>query len=168
MSTRMSKGKWIFLYAFSGGMDLIQFIVIEVILVWFFGVGAVLNEILDPIVGVIIGLYLQFIGGVSLLKRPKRLISMFAMEGLSAVTGGIAQLWVLDVWYIHNDVKSEEAEAAAAAEQEALLAAGGEGQYYKDGVGRPRGTPGSSSGPANTGGANGKGYRAPGGSVVHR
>ncbi|MEA2715539.1 MAG: hypothetical protein QOG91_567 [Candidatus Parcubacteria bacterium] len=105
-----SKDKgWLLLYLFSGGMDFIQFVIIEVILIWFLGLGAAINEVLDPIVGVILASWIQFGKKVSLISRPNRLLSMVGTEAAAALTGGIAQLWILDVWYIHNDVKKEVA-----------------------------------------------------------
>ncbi len=92
-------------------MDFIQFFILELIFVWFFGAGAAINEVIDPIVGVILAGWIQFIKKVSLVSRPQRLVSMFATEAAAALTGGIAQFWILDVWYIHNDVKKEDNEA---------------------------------------------------------
>ncbi len=126
------------MYLFAGGMDFIQFVIIECILVWVFGIGVAINEILDPIVGVIIALWIQFGKKVSLVQHPSRLASLVGMEALSAVTGGIAQLWILDVWYIHSDVKKEEAQMNAEREQEEFLQAGMARKYVEDGVGRAR------------------------------
>ncbi len=137
MAQRQDKSKgWLLLYIFSGGMDLIQFVFIELILGWF-GVGVVVNEIIDPIVGIIIGCWIQFGKKVSLISRPKRIISMFGTEAVGALTGGIAQLWVLDVWYIHNDVKKEEAELKAQ-EAKDLAIQSSNGEQNIDGTRYPR------------------------------
>ena len=161
MATRMSKMKWTFLYIFSGGMDFIQFVVIECILVWFFGVGVAINEVLDPIVGGAILLFLQFIGGVNMLTKVNRVLSLIGTEAAAGLTGGIAQLWILDVWYIHSTVKAEEAEEQAQKDQQAMLQAGGDGPLYQNGVGKPRGNGGAPSGPVNKTGKGGRGMRPP-------
>jgi hypothetical protein len=112
MASKMSKGEWTMLYIVTGTLDFVQFFVIEVILVWFFGAGVAINEVLDPIVAG--GLLVYFpLRGVSLIKEWKRVASILGFEGASAITGGAAQLWVFDVWYIHSDVKREEAEEKA-------------------------------------------------------
>ena len=70
MAKPKSKG-WFLLYLFAGGMDFIQFVIIECILVWVFGIGVAINEILDPIVGVIIALWIQFGKKVSLSSNTR-------------------------------------------------------------------------------------------------
>ncbi len=104
------------MYIFAGGMDFIQLFIIELVLGWF-GVGIAINEALDPIVGGALFVWIQVIKKVSLIQKPQRLISLVGTEAAAALTGGIAQFWVLDVWYIHNDTKKEDAEA----EQQEML-----------------------------------------------
>jgi hypothetical protein len=112
MASRIGKTEWKIVYLVTGFLDFVQFVIIELILVWFFGLGAAINEILDPIVGFALAIYLS-IRGVNLFQRMNRLVSMVGMEAASEFTGGAVQLWILDVWYIHRDVKKEEAEAQA-------------------------------------------------------
>ena len=155
-----SKG-WVWLYIFSGGMDFIQFVIIEWILVWFFGIGIGINEVLDPIVGIIIAAWIQFGKKVSLISRPNRLMSLVGTEAVAAFTGGIAQLWVLDVWYIHSDVRKEEAGAKAAEDQQAFMQQNVEQPLYQGGRRNPRPEDASeSSGPMVM-----DGIRAPGGGL---
>ncbi len=161
MSRKDKSKHWVLLYTFAGGMDIIQFVFIELILVWFFGIGALVNEILDPIVGIIIALWIQFIKKVSLISRPGRLISLIGTEALAALTGGIAQLWILDVWYIHSTVKKEEAELRAQEEQEKMSQSSNV-PLYSNGARRP-GNPDGASRATNP--KNNAGTRAPGGTV---
>ncbi len=120
MASKIGKTEWKLLYVITGAVDFIQFVIIELILVWVFGIGAVINEILDPIVGVLIAGYLQ-IRGVSLFKHPSRLASLLGMELLEEFTGGVAQAWIIDIWYIHRNVQQEEIGIQAAQEQERQL-----------------------------------------------
>jgi len=147
MARRNKSKGWALLYIFAGGMDFIQLVIIEGILVWFAGLGAVINEILDPIVGIFIALWIQFGKKVSLFSRPKRIISLVGTEAAGALTGGIAQLWILDVWYIHNDVKKEEAELKAQ-EEEARMQNPMEQSINEDGSRNPT----SPRSPLNQGG----------------
>ena len=107
-SCKIGKNEWIILACVVGVIDFVQIVIIEGILVWLFGIGIVINEILDPIVGICLGAYFQ-LRGVNLFSHLNRLASMLGMLGLEEITGGVAQLWILDVWYIYRDVKKEEA-----------------------------------------------------------
>ena len=99
--SKISKGEWILLYIISIIIDLIQFIID------FTGVGITVNMILDPIIGALLILYFK-IRGVSLTKRISRLVSILGVTSLGIITGGIASFWIVDIWYIHRDVRKEE------------------------------------------------------------
>ncbi len=116
MAYKKKSNGWLWMYIFAGVMDFIQLFIIELVLGWF-GIGVAINEVLDLIVGGILVIWIQFIKKVSLIQRPQRLISLVGTEAAAALTGGIAQLWVLDVWYIHSDAKKEDAES----EQQEML-----------------------------------------------
>ena len=112
MASKIGKKEWIGLYIVTGIIDFIQFVIIECVFVWFFGVGAAINEFLDPIVGVALAGYFQ-IRGVSLFKRVGRVVSMLGMEVAEEITGGVVQLWILEVWYMQKSAMNEEAEENA-------------------------------------------------------
>jgi hypothetical protein len=131
MASKIGKGEWKILYVIVGTIDFIQFFLIEGFLIWAFGIGAGINEIVDPIVGSVLLGYFE-LRGVRILTDVKRLMSMVGTEAAAAVTGGVAQLWILDVWYIHGDVKREEAEAKAQAAAESM-----EGPPNRNGTRRP-------------------------------
>ena len=121
MSSKIGKGEWIGLYVFAGIVDVTQWVIDFVgALLSGVAIGEILlalSEMTDPIVGMGLAGYFQ-IRGVSLITHPSRLISLIGVTGLEAVTGGIAPAWILDVWYIHNTVKKEDAEIKAKKEQE--------------------------------------------------
>jgi hypothetical protein len=105
---------WLLLYTVAGIIDIIQLII------GLFGaalsavaVGAVLiaiNGAADPFIGV--GFIIWFkILGISMFSRLNRVISLLGVTGIEEITGGIAPFWIVDIWYIHNDVSKELAEA---------------------------------------------------------
>jgi hypothetical protein len=107
MASKIGKKEWWGIFIVMGIIDFVQFVIIELILVWFFGVGALINEILDPIVGIVFAGYL-YLRGVSVGKYWKSYASIVGMEALEELTGGIAQLWILDVWYIRGNIRQIE------------------------------------------------------------
>lgn len=161
MASKIGKNEWKIVYVVVGLIDFIQFVIIEVILVWVFGVGVLINEVLDVVVGILLALYFQ-LRGVNLFKRINRLASMVGMEALEELTGGVAQLWILDVWYIHGDVKREEAESDSQQEQESLLNNSIRQPLYKDGMRQPE----SKQGQTNLAVRNTSGIRVPNGTVL--
>ncbi len=120
MASRISKSGWLVLYVVTGGIDFVQLVIIELVLVWFFGIGIGVNEVLDPIVGVALGAQFQ-LRGVSLFKYPSRFLSMVGVEIAEEGSLGVAQIWIAEVWYMHRSVKKEEALIAAAKVQRELL-----------------------------------------------
>ena len=54
---------------------------------------------------------------ISLFQYPLRLVSIFGITGLDAVTGGIAPFWILDVWYLQHSVKKEDSESILVSNQ---------------------------------------------------
>ncbi len=120
MACKIGKKEWWIIYAVTATLDFIQFVIIECILVWFFGAGALINEVLDPIVGILFALYL-FLRGVSPAKYWKSYASILGMEALEELTGGAAQLWILDAWYIHKNIQQIEGAEQVRKEQEAFM-----------------------------------------------
>jgi hypothetical protein len=107
MASKIGKKEWTALFIVMGIIDFIQFAIIELILVWFFGLGAAINEVLDPIVGASFAGYL-LLRRVSPVTYWKSYASIIGMAGLEEITGGVAQLWILDVWYIKKNVQQIE------------------------------------------------------------
>lgn len=101
--SRIKKMEWVALYVLFGIVDLIQ------LLITLTGIGIAINEIADPIIGGIILAYFQ-LRGVSMIKRPSRVISLFGVLGLETITGGIAPAWIVDIWLIQRSVMQEDAE----------------------------------------------------------
>lgn len=103
MASRIGKGEWIALYAVTGTIDLIQFVID------FTGIGEGINEAIDPFIGAVLAGYFQ-LRGVSMIQRISRLMSLLGVVGLEEVTFGVAPAWIVDVWYIHKTVRQEKAE----------------------------------------------------------
>ena len=99
--SKIGKFEWLVLYAITGIIDLIQ------VVISLTGIGIAVNEIADPIIGIILLGYFE-IRGVSLITKPARLISLLGILGLETFTGGIAPAWIVDIWYIHSSVKRED------------------------------------------------------------
>lgn len=120
MASKIGKKEWTIVYIVMGVLDFIQFVIIELVLVWFFGIGIAINEFMDPVVGILFALYL-FIRGVGVAKYWKNYASILGMEFLEEVTGGVTQLWVLDVWYIKGNIQKMENAEKAQKEKEMML-----------------------------------------------
>ncbi len=164
--SKIGKTEWKVIYVVMGTLDFIQFVVIELILVWFFGVGIIVNEILDPIIGALFAIYLQ-LRGVNLVRRLNRLASIIGFGALAEITGGVAQLWILDVWYLHNDVKKEEREFEAADAEQAFLTANRQQTLYYTGPdGQAMRAPTATMNTVRNSKMNVGGYRAPGGGIA--
>jgi len=108
--------EWKILYAVSGVVDAIQ-LFIDLVGTEFLAAPEIINEIADPIIGVIIALYFQ-LRGVSMVKRISRLGSLIGGYFAEAVTASVAPAWIVDVWYIHSTVRQEWEEKQAAAQPE--------------------------------------------------
>lgn len=104
--------EWKVLYAVTGIIDIIQWVVDCVI-----GAGELANEIASPIIGSLIGLYFQ-LRGVSMVKRISRLISLIGGYVAEATTLSVAPAWIVDVWLIHNTVKDEWAKEQEGIEED--------------------------------------------------
>ncbi|MBU6426662.1 hypothetical protein KGQ27_00245 [Patescibacteria group bacterium] len=131
MASKIGKTEWWFLYGITGIIDIIQYVID------FTGIGEVINMIFDPACGALIGVYFQ-LRGVSMIKRPGRLISLVGVAGIGELTGGIASFWIVDIWYIQRSVKQEDAELQAQKEQEEMLSNTVQQPLYKDGVRQPQ------------------------------
>lgn len=111
MASKIGKKEWIALHVLTGLLDIFQ-IAIDLFLTEFFAAPEVLNEFIDVVVGIAMLAYFP-LRGVSLIKHPSRIASILGMEVLTDITGGAASFWILDIWYIHKNVKKEEAEEKA-------------------------------------------------------
>ncbi len=116
MASKIKKPEWIALFAVTGLIDLVQLLG-DLFLSEAFAAPEVINEIVDPFIGVFLGGYFQF-RGVEILRQPKRVLSLLGVTGLEELTGAMAPGWVFDVWYIYKSVRTEEAESQAQKEQE--------------------------------------------------
>jgi hypothetical protein len=147
---------WFLMFSVAIFIDIVQFLlgVFGVALTAAAGAGAILvaiNEVADPFIGGIFVIWLE-LRRVSFfrLDRLGRLWSLLGTGVADELTAGIASLWVLDIWYIHNDVKKEiaeieaqeKAEAEAKAEADDAERMGITPRYYDNGSGRPRGEQG--------------------------
>ncbi len=160
MASKIGKKEWWILVIIAGILDFIQFVIIEMILVWLFGIGIAINEIADPIIAGLTTAYLMA-RKVNLFKYPSRILSMAGVEVAAELTGGVAQFWFLDIWYIKHSVEKEEAAEKAAQEQQEMLR-GVQRQFLnQDGSRNPQqNSTGTTPPPLNSGG-----IRAPGGGL---
>jgi hypothetical protein len=102
--------EWKILYGVSGITDVVQWAIDFIP-----GVGEVINEFADPVLGICLALYFQ-LRGISIIKDMRRLASLVGGYFAEAFTASVAPAWVIDVWYIHRTVKEEWA-----AEQASLI-----------------------------------------------
>ena len=98
--------EWKILYGVTGIIDVVQWIID------FTGVGEVVNEFADPIIGICLALYFQ-LRGISIIKDLRRLASLVGGYFAEALTASVAPAWAIDVWYIHRTVKEEWAREQA-------------------------------------------------------
>ena len=119
MASKIGKKEWIALYVITGAVDAFQ-ITIDLFFTEFLAAPEIANEFIDQAVGVGLLFYLQ-IRGVDMIHKVNRLLSLLCVDAADALTGGVASFWVLDVWYIHSDVKKEEAERLEQEQQQQLL-----------------------------------------------
>ena len=155
MASKIGKKEWTVLKISAGVIDVIQW------LVDLTGVGVGVNEVADPIIGVLLVAYFQR-RGVSMIKHPKRLLAMVAGTVIEMGTADIAPAWIFDVWYIHSNVKKEEAEEESLREQEEFLKQNLEQPLYANGRRNPR--PNSATMSVRPAVMNG--VRAPGGGLT--
>ena len=111
MASRIGKWEWRAMYMVAGTIDVAQWI-----LDFFVGPGEVINEIADLIIGMSLAVYFQ-LRGVSMIKRPKRLIALIGGYLAEAFTVSVAPAWICDVWIIHGSVQQEEAQNKAMQER---------------------------------------------------
>ena len=142
MASSIGKVGWLSLYAIALTIDAVQFLVgIFEIPLSALGVGVALiaiNEAADPFIGLLAVGYFQ-IKGVNVISNWKRMASLLCVGGIDELTGGIASLWFLDVWYIRRDVQREEARIRAEqeAQQQQQILAGVQQRLYVDGRRNP-------------------------------
>ncbi len=152
--SKIGKGEWIFLYIFTAFLDVIQW------LLDLTGIGIGINAAADPFIGLILAGYFQ-IRGVSLIKHPTRLLSLVGVTLIEEISGGIAPAWVIDVWYIHQTVKREDAESKAQSETDNMFQPNIRKPLYKNGVRQPDSERVESTGQT----LNDKGIRPPNGGL---
>lgn len=129
---RKSKGVgWLFMYAFTGAVDLFQTIVSAT------GIGIAASELIEFSMPFILIFVFQFIIKASIITKPARLASIAGALGLGAITGGIAPFWIVDVWYIHRSVKVEDAEYQSQSAEQELLSNNVRQTLYQDGIRQP-------------------------------
>jgi hypothetical protein len=152
--SKITKKEWTGVFAVAGALDVIQWVID------FTGVGIAVNEVADPIIGVIALGYFEW-RGVSMIKHMSRALSLLGATALEDLTGSIAPAWIIDVWYIHKSVVREEAEERAQQTEAEFMKTNIQKPLYKDGARQPRNiSDNSQSQPANM-----NGIRAPGGGL---
>lgn len=118
--SKIGKFEWIIVYVVAGIIDLAQFLIgIFEVPLSAIAIGLALiaiNEAADPFIGGFAIIYFQ-IRGISMIKHPNRIISLLGVVAIAEFSGGIASLWIADVWYIRRDVKKDEAQAQSAKEK---------------------------------------------------
>jgi len=112
--SKLGKLDWLFLYALTGLVDIIQ------VIVTLTGVGIVVSEALEVSMAGFLISYLQ-IRGFAVLKHPSVVVSLFGVAGLGVITGGIAPAWIVDVWWIQKADKASKDGYAEQQEQEQLF-----------------------------------------------
>ncbi len=115
MASKIKKSEWVILFVTAGTIDVLQWAIDFIP-----GFGEAANEILDPLLGVGLGVYFQF-RGVNIITNVKRMLSLVGGTLAENLTASVAPAWFFDVWYIHSDVKNEEAETQAQKDQENML-----------------------------------------------
>lgn len=120
---KISTKKWVVLFLLTGIIDVLQ------ILIDLTGVGIPVSVAAEPFIGVGLVIICQLMG-INIISNPKRLGSMLAAFGLGAVTGGIAPLWIIDIWYLYYSVKKEEVMVSSGLESGSAL--------IKDGIRKPQ------------------------------
>lgn len=100
---KVNPSTWTMLYVITGIIDIAQ------IIIDFTGIGVGINVYADPIIGIVLIIYLNHIG-VKMFQYPSRLFSMLGVGILESFTGGIAPAWIVDIYYIHRSYKKELAE----------------------------------------------------------
>jgi len=119
--------RWVVLYGFAIIVDIVQ------ILIDLTGIGIAISEAMEVVTGpALIGLFSLF--KIPIITKPKRIASLLGLALGDAITGGIAPFWVVDVWYIHSDVKKEEAAEQARQEREMMLGNTIRQPLYRDGI----------------------------------
>jgi len=112
--SKLGKFDWIFLYSLAIVVDIGQFIID------FTGVGIVISEAVEPIMGIFLIVYLQA-RKFSVLQKPSVLLSLLGVAGLEVITGGIAPAWIVDIWWIHKADKKDKSYYAEQQGQEELF-----------------------------------------------
>jgi hypothetical protein len=130
--SKLGKFDWIFLYALAAIVDIIQLIID------FTGVGIVVSEAIEPIMGVFLIVYLQ-IRKFSVLQKPSVLLSLLGVAGLEVITGGMAPAWIVDIWWIQKADKKDKAYYTEQQGQEELFSnITRQPLYDSNGVRRPQ------------------------------
>lgn len=118
MASNKVKGKgskWIFLYAIVGAVDVFQAIVTLT------GFGLVASEAIEGVMPFALIGTLKIFYDVSIITNPKRFLSILGATGFDTLTGGVAPFWIIDVWYIHYDVRKEDGRNEADNQQKKLV-----------------------------------------------
>jgi hypothetical protein len=100
MNSKMKTSDWITLYAVTGFLDLLQFLID-----FLPPAGEVINEVLDVFIGFCLGYYFQH-KGVSMAK-PGRIIGLIVAFIGEEMTAASFPLWILDVAYMNFTVIAE-------------------------------------------------------------
>jgi len=159
MASKIGKGEWVALYVATGAIDVVQW------LADFTGIGIVVSAEADPFIGVALAGYLQW-RGVSMFSHISRLLSIVGGTIAEEMTGSVAPAWIIDVLYIHRDVRKEEAAMRTEREQEEFLQSNIQRPLYQeDEQGNVSRAPNRIQASDNVQAMNFDGIRAPGGGL---
>ena len=115
MASKIGKAEWYAVYAAALTVDVIQWVADFII-----GPGEAANEIANPIIGAVAVAYFE-LRGVKIAKNWKRLGSLIGGTVAEMLTVSVLPAWILDVIFIHSDVKKEEEAERALKEQQDLV-----------------------------------------------
>ena len=94
--SKIGKVEWLIIY--------IVAIIIDIIQIFFPG----LDLLADVAIGFTFFFYFK-LRGVDLIKHPTRLISLLGFTALAeTLSVGIAPAWIVDIWYIHKNVRNDD------------------------------------------------------------
>ena len=113
-ASKIGKKEWVALYIIAGVTDITQWIIDFTV------VGAGVNEAADIYIGATIAAYLH-LRGVSLTQHWKRAAALVGGTIAEMATVSVLPAWIFDIWYIHADVRKEEAQIKAQKAQAEML-----------------------------------------------
>ena len=122
---------------------------IAAIIIGFFGVGILINEIADLVIGVLLVIYFV-IRGFSVTRHMQLFLALIAVEGVEELTGGFAPAWTFDIYNAKRIATNEKAAQEAEEIQNEIVAETAQQPLNNDGVRSPRLAPTTGTGSAQS------------------